>query len=174
MEKGDAGCGGTLRARHGAQPPRIHSDTHSAPGKGATISLLTGKEAADESCRFLPGLLWPVSGKAGLLLRSSDLLCALGIQPGRGLRDAGGPGSKTRPGRGFETSKFIDTFVPFLKVFPCSSAGKESACNVGDLGSIPGPGRYPGGGNGYPLQCSDLENSMDCIVHGVTERVRHD
>ena len=45
--------------------------------------------------------------------------------------------------------------------FPDSSAGKESACNVGDLGSIPGLGRLPGEGNGYPLQYSSLENSMD-------------
>ena len=51
--------------------------------------------------------------------------------------------------------------------FPCGSAGKESACNVGDLSSIPGLGRSPGEGKGYPLQYSCLENSMDCIVHGV-------
>ena len=44
---------------------------------------------------------------------------------------------------------------------PCGSAGKESACNVGDLGSIPGLGRSPGEGKGYPLQYSGLENSMD-------------
>ena len=50
--------------------------------------------------------------------------------------------------------------------FPCGSAGKESACNAGDLGS--GLGRCPGEGNGYPLQYSGLENSMDCIVHEVT------
>ena len=47
--------------------------------------------------------------------------------------------------------------------FPCGSAGKESACNVGDLGLIPGLGRSPGEGNGYPLQYSGPENSMDCI-----------
>ena len=46
--------------------------------------------------------------------------------------------------------------------FLCGLAGKESACNVGDLGSIPGLGRFPGEGEGYPLQCSGLENSMDC------------
>ena len=46
---------------------------------------------------------------------------------------------------------------------PCGSAGKESTCNVGDLGSIPGLGRPPGAGNGYPLQYSCLENSMDYI-----------
>ena len=44
--------------------------------------------------------------------------------------------------------------------FPDSSAGKESACNVEDLGLIPGLGRSPGGGNSYPLQYSGLEDSM--------------
>ena len=44
--------------------------------------------------------------------------------------------------------------------FSCGSAGKESACNAGDLGSIPGLGRSPGEGKGYPLQYSGLENSM--------------
>ena len=53
--------------------------------------------------------------------------------------------------------------------FPCASAGKESACSVGDLGSIPGLGRAPGEGKGYPRQYSHLENSMDCIVRGVTK-----
>ena len=53
--------------------------------------------------------------------------------------------------------------------FPCGSAGKESACRVGDLGSIPGLGRSPGEGKGYPLQYPGLENSMDCIVHGVAK-----
>ena len=47
--------------------------------------------------------------------------------------------------------------------FPCVPAGKESSCNVGDLGLIPGLGRYPGEGKGYPLQYSGLENSMDCV-----------
>ena len=53
--------------------------------------------------------------------------------------------------------------------FICDSAGKESACNAGDLGLIPGLGRYPGEGKGYPLQDFGLENSMDCIAHGVTK-----
>ena len=44
--------------------------------------------------------------------------------------------------------------------FPGGSEGKESACNAGDRGSIPGSGGSPGGGNGYPLQYSFLENSM--------------
>ena len=50
-------------------------------------------------------------------------------------------------------------------MFLCGSAGKESACSAGDLGSIPGLGRFPGEGKGYPLQYSGLENSMDCIVY---------
>ena len=57
--------------------------------------------------------------------------------------------------------------------FPCSSAGKESTCNAGDPGSIPGLGRSPGEGIGYPLQYSGLEDSMDCISMGL-QRVRHD
>ena len=48
--------------------------------------------------------------------------------------------------------------------FPDSSVGKESACNAGDPGSIPGLGRSPGEEKGYSLQYSGLENSMDCIV----------
>ena len=58
--------------------------------------------------------------------------------------------------------------------FPCGSDGKESACNIGDSGSIPGLERSPGEGNGNTLQYSCLENSMDrgswqATVHGVTE-----
>ena len=56
-----------------------------------------------------------------------------------------------------------------LRGFPGGSAGKESACNAGDLGLVPGLGRSPGEGIGYPLQYSGLENSMDCIVHGVAK-----
>ena len=51
--------------------------------------------------------------------------------------------------------------TPVFLGFPGGSAGKESACNARDLGSIPGLGRSPGEGNGYPLQYSFLENSMD-------------
>ena len=53
--------------------------------------------------------------------------------------------------------------------FPCGSAGKESACNAVDLGLIPGLGRSPGEGKGYPLQYSGLENLIDCIVYGVAK-----
>ena len=64
---------------------------------------------------------------------------------------------------------------PSLKTlgFPCGSAGKESAYNMGHLGLIPGLGRSPGEGHSYLLQYSGLENSKDCIVHGL-QGVRHD
>ena len=56
-----------------------------------------------------------------------------------------------------------------MKGFPAGSASKESTCNAGELGSIPGLGKSPGEGNGYLLQYSGLENSVDWIVHGVTK-----
>ena len=59
--------------------------------------------------------------------------------------------------------------TPVFLGFPGGSAGKESTCNAGDLGLIPGLGRSPGEGKGYPLQCSGLENSMDSIVHGIAK-----
>ena len=59
-------------------------------------------------------------------------------------------------------------------MLPCGSDGKESACNAGDLGSVPGLGRSPGEGKGYPLQYSCLVNPMDggawwAAVHGVAK-----
>ena len=69
---------------------------------------------------------------------------------------------------------FATAFSVCLQSFPasgfsCGSAGKESACNEGNLGSIPGLQRSPGEGKGYPLQYSGLENFMDAIVHGVAK-----
>ena len=74
---------------------------------------------------------------------------------------------------------FVHAFVYFMSVFtvrlytpwgfPGGSAGKEYACNAGDLGLIPGLGISPGEGKGYLLQSSGLENSMDCTVRGVTK-----
>ena len=68
--------------------------------------------------------------------------------------------------------------VKDLRRFPGGSVGKESAHNVGDLGSIPGLGRSPGEGNSYPLQYSGLKNSMDrgvwqAIQSMGLQRVRH-
>ena len=59
----------------------------------------------------------------------------------------------------FSLGIFKSTFC--ILIVPCGSAGKESTCNVGDVGSIPGLGRSPGEGKGYPLEYSGLENSMD-------------
>ena len=61
----------------------------------------------------------------------------------------------------------------FTYIYSCSSgsATKESTYNTGDLGLIPGLGRFPGQGKGYPHQYSGLENSMDCIVNWVAKRV---
>ena len=56
--------------------------------------------------------------------------------------------------------------TPVFLGLPGGSVGKESACNVGDLGSIPELGRSPGEGNSYPIQYSGLENFMDCRNHG--------
>ena len=59
--------------------------------------------------------------------------------------------------------------IPVFLGLPCGSAGKESACIVGDLSSIPGLGRALGEKKGYPVQYSGLENSMECIVYGVAK-----
>ena len=59
--------------------------------------------------------------------------------------------------------------MPGILAFAGDSAGEESACNVGERGSIPGLERFPGEGKGYQLQYSGLENSMVSIVHGVTK-----
>ena len=61
------------------------------------------------------------------------------------------------------------SFLIHLYSFPESSVGKESTCNAGDLGSIPGLGRSPGERKGYPLQYSGLENSMDSSPRGRKE-----
>ena len=63
----------------------------------------------------------------------------------------------------------MDSFLIGSMSVPDSSVGKESACNAGHLGSIPGSRRSAGEGVGYPLQHSGLENSVDCIGHGVTK-----
>ena len=59
--------------------------------------------------------------------------------------------------------------LKYVRGFPGGSAGKESAFNAGDLALIPGLGRSPGEGKGYPLQYSGLEKSMDCMVPAVTK-----
>ena len=63
-------------------------------------------------------------------------------------------------------SPLFSCLLPCSSGFPC---GKESTCNVGDLASIPGLGRFPGEGKGYPLQYSGLENFTNCMVHDVAK-----
>ena len=82
----------------------------------------------------------------------------LGLSSLDGLTRAGTPGHK-----GIRVTSLV------LRGFPGSSAGKESTCNAGDPGLIPVLGRSTGEGKGYPLQYCGLENSMDCIVHGVAK-----
>ena len=72
------------------------------------------------------------------------------------------------PGLGRSTGEGIGYPLQYSWL-PLCSAGKEFACNAGDLGLIPGLERSPGEGKGWPLQYSGLENSMDCIVHGVAK-----
>ena len=74
-----------------------------------------------------------------------------------------------------EYSRYSKVFEVSQKSFRNSQASsmaqlvKNSACNAGDLGLIPGLGRSLREGKAYPLQYSGLESSMDCIVHGVAE-----
>ena len=65
--------------------------------------------------------------------------------------------------------QFLGWEDPVFLGFPGGSTGKESAYNMGGLGLMPGLRRFPGEGKGYPLYNPGLENSMDCIVHGVTK-----
>ena len=75
---------------------------------------------------------------------------------------------------GWEAMVTLERRVTLYRRLPYSSDDKESACNAGDLGLIPGSGRSPGEGNGNPLQYSCLENPIDrgawwATVHGVTK-----
>ena len=71
------------------------------------------------------------------------------------------------PGLGRSAGEGVGCPLQYSWASPVAQLVKKSTCNVGDLGSIPGLGRSPGEGNSYPLQYSGLENSKDCIVHGV-------
>ena len=107
---------------------------------------------------------------SSLSLLYGPTLTSVGL-PGRSagkesVCDAGDPSLIPVSGRPWRRDRLP---TPVFLGFPCGSAGKESARSVGDLGLIPGLGRSPGGGKGYPLQYSGLENSMDCRVHGVTK-----
>ena len=94
--------------------------------------------------------------------------------PGSSVHGVSHPGKNTGVGchfllQGIFLTQELNLGLPHC--FPHSSVGKESACNAGDPGSIPGVGRSPGEGKGYPLQYSGLENSLAsiCVVHGVAK-----
>ena len=76
---------------------------------------------------------------------------------------------KRKPQQILRNKIIIIVLVYVMKGFPGGSDGKESACNSGNLGLIPGLGRSPEKGKGYPLQYSCLENFMDFTVHGVAK-----
>ena len=151
-------------------------------GQGSTLQWLAGpsREHLPE-----PGRIeahgrphrsnYPVSGAlptTHLVSRSSLSPLLLGLpekptveaHPGQSSWDQllGEEGVRKRMGEGdFPGSPVVKNLLCHAGGLPRGSDGKESACNVGDLGSIPGWGRSPGEGNGIPLQYSCLENSMD-------------
>ena len=93
-----------------------------------------------------------------------SLIATLEIQINRGAQESDLVGFKREAMLAFAYLKDGNFLLSSDKLyFPGDSDGKESACNVGDLGFIPGLGRSPGTGKGYPLQYSGLENSMDCM-----------
>ena len=102
----------------------------------------------------------PPPGQMAIALWTRGLPCGSGGK--ESACNAGDPGSI--PGSGISAGERTVFWG-----FPGGSAGKEPACNAGDLGLVPGLGRSPGEGNGHPLQYSGLENSMDCVVPGVTK-----
>ena len=146
-----------LGLRYGAQthgrkapppPPTPHPHTRLCSGgelRGSPVWRALSRHTHGGKTRWLAGWL------AGWLAVEPPL-----PEPGAG----GQAGSQAGPGTP------IPLRAALAPLFPHSSVGKETACNAGDLGSIPGLGRSPGEGKGYPLQYSGLENSVDCIVHG--------
>ena len=91
----------------------------------------------------------------------------LGSTDKESICNAGDPG--LIPGSGRSPGEGIGYPLPIFWGFPGGSAGKELTCHAGNLGLIPELGRSPWEGNNYPLQYSGLENSTDCIVHGVAK-----
>ena len=102
----------------------------------------------------------PLTPREHALLMSTQ---EVGVEVGSLQRDAWGKIT------GLPMSPSPKGSLPSIPGFPGSSVGKESAWNAGDPGLIPRLGRSPGEGIGYPLQYSGLENSMDCIIHGVAK-----
>ena len=129
--------------------------------------------AVHTNCSVVPAYrqhpkLLHLESRTLLLIQTLELLGFPGNSASKeSTCNAGDPGSI--PGSGISGGERDRLPIPVFLGFPGGSAGKESAYNAGDLGLIPGLGRSPGEGNSYPLQYSDLENSLDCIVHGVSK-----
>ena len=126
------------------------------------------------SSKLLPLIMLTSKGKAYRTLSWTEVLKTL--FPYKQVRDiqAVWPTRETIICQQDDHCLYTQTVVLWIRVwlfesFPCGSSGKEFACSAGDLGSIPGLGRSPGGGKGYPLQYSGLENSRGCIVHVVAK-----
>ena len=133
-----------------------------------------GAAAAAKSLQLCPTLCDPIDGSPpgsaipGILLARTLEWVAISFSK-RSQNQLIVISGRHEKGEGWKIAKMV---LNILKCFPCSSVGKESACNAGDPGSIPESGRAPGEGNGNPLQYSCLENPMDggsrwATVHGV-------
>ena len=140
---------------HGLQPTRLLCPWD-FPGNSPGVD-----------CHFLLQGIFPTQGSNPGLLHCKQTLCH--------LTHKGSPGGDQcrKPQFNSGVRKICwrrdRLLTPVFLGFPCGSAGKESTCNAEDLGLIPELGRSPGEGKGYTFQYSVLENSMDCIVYGVTE-----
>ena len=120
-----------------------------------------------KTCNLFPRFVLLFVGKNGIELHFTSEVGDMPIEDVQGgLRNW----SSKRDHEAERNLGVLMTPLPgFPLGFPCGSAGTESTCNAGDLGLIPGLGRSPREGNGYPLQYSGLENSMDYTVHGVAK-----
>ena len=150
-----------------AEAPRSRGGPGVRPGGGAGWDRPPGRSPrAAEQGRG-------AARRCACLPRTQGRQCQSDSAPGHPSPEATGLRAQWWQGLCHHTSPFtgnrLEARLRKPLGFPGGSAGKESACNEGDLGSIPGSGRCPGEGKGYPLQYSGLENSMDCIVHGVAK-----
>ena len=142
---------------------------------------LTSSFKTDSVCtNWLPPFLFPFLHKRSVASVMSESLRSYGLYslPGssaHGILQArilewvafSSPRGSSQPSDGTRVAYIScsSRWVLYHMGFPCGSPGKESACNEGEVSSIPKLGRSPREGKGYPLQYSYLENSMDCLVH---------
>ena len=135
-----------------------------SPG-GKSVSLSTGSQCSHTRALESEAAGLHASEVLVFLTGGRDGTCLWGK-----LRAPSGRGT-VAPACSEALSVLSDNHVRALGLPSLSSVGRESACNAGDLGSIPGSGRAPGEGKGYPLQYSYLENSMD---RGVCQATVHE